>query len=70
MSNLVDCRGLSCPEPVMLSRQALQSASGDNVIVIVSNAVARNNVIRSAKSMGWQVSVTDEGEDFRLTLSK
>ncbi len=70
MSNLVDCRGLSCPEPVMLSRQALQSASGDNVIVIVSNAVARDNVIRSAKSMGWQVSVTEEGEDFRLTLSK
>ena len=70
MSNLVDCRGLSCPEPVMLSRQALQSASGDNVIVIVSNAVARDNVTRSSKSMGWQVSVTEEGEDFRLTLSK
>jgi len=70
MSELVDCRGLSCPEPVMLTRQALQGASGNSITVIVSNAVARDNVSRAAKAMGWQVSIESDVDDFRITIQK
>ncbi len=70
MSDNIDCRGLSCPEPVILSRQALMNATDSTVIVTVSNAVARDNVTRAAKSMGWKVQVNPEGEDFILTISK
>ncbi len=70
MSELVDCRGLSCPEPVMLARQALLGASGNTVTIFVSNAVARDNVSRAGKSMGWQVKVEIDGEDFKLTINK
>lgn len=70
MSELVDCRGLSCPEPVMLARQALQSASGNTVTVIVSNAVARDNVSRAAKSMGWQVSIESDQDDYKINIQK
>ncbi len=70
MSEIVDCRGLSCPEPVMQARQALQQAPEDTVTVIVSNAVARDNVSRAANSMGWQVTVEEDGEDFKLNLNK
>jgi len=70
MPEVVDCRGLSCPEPVMLARQAMQEAQEDMVTVVVSNVVARDNVARTAKAMGWQVAVEEENEDFQLTLSR
>lgn len=70
MSELVDCRGLSCPEPVMLARQALQETGNGTVQVVVSNAVARDNVTRAANQMGWQVSVEEEGEEFKLSIKK
>ncbi len=70
MSELVDCRGLSCPEPVMLARQALQETGSGTVQVVVSNAVARDNVTRAANQMGWQVSVEEEGEEFKLSIKK
>ena len=70
MAELLDCRGLSCPEPVMLTRQAIEQASGDKVTVTVSNAVARDNVSRTARSMGWQVTVETDGDDFILNIHK
>ena len=70
MADLVDCRGLSCPEPVMLSRRALEQASGKKVTVLVSSAVARDNVTRAARAMGWQVKVENEGDDFKLNIEK
>ncbi len=70
MPNAIDCRGLSCPEPVIRTRQALQQAEESPVTVIVSNAVARDNISRAAKSIGWQTEIETDGEDFRLTLSK
>ncbi len=70
MPDLVDCRGLSCPEPVLLARQALQDTQEGTVAVVVNNAVARDNVSRAAKAMGWSVSVEEEGSDFKLTITK
>ena len=70
MPELVDCRGLSCPEPVLLARQALQEAGENDVEIVVSNAVARDNVTRAAKAMGWNVTVDQEGEDFKLKITR
>ncbi len=70
MPETVDCRGLSCPEPVLQARQALEQVSGGTVTVIVSNAVARDNVSRAARSMGWQVAVEEEGDDYKLSINK
>ncbi len=68
MSELVDCRGLSCPEPVLMTRQAIQQASGSSLKVLVSNAVARDNVARAAKSMGWKVNVENDGNGYKIKL--
>ena len=50
--NEVDARGLSCPEPVLLTAQALKSGSGVPLRVLVSEAYARQNVEKYAKSQG------------------
>jgi tRNA 2-thiouridine synthesizing protein A len=66
----VDARGLSCPEPVLITSRELNTMSSGSVCVRVSNVAARENVTRMAKSKGWQVEVKNDGEDILLTLRK
>lgn len=69
-TKMIDCSGLSCPEPVLRVRRALQDTSLQKVQVKVDAAVARDNVSRTAKNLGWQVSLEEEGDSFLLTLEK
>lgn len=65
----VDARGLSCPEPVILISQAMKS--GENAYeIIVDNRVSRENVTRYAEHQGFQVSVSESGGEYTLTLQK
>lgn len=66
---LVDARGLSCPEPVMLTRKAV-SAGELPCQVMVDNPTARENVTRYAQHQGCQVSVAEADGIYTLTLSK
>ena len=69
----VDARGLSCPQPVMLTLEAISGADEDELVVIVDNPTARENVIRAAGTKGWRprdvkVEVDAEGEVYRVEL--
>lgn len=52
---IVDARGLSCPQPVVLAKQALESSK--KVKVIVDNETALENVQRLGNKLGCSVSV-------------
>lgn len=68
---VVDARGLSCPEPAMLARQALLAAGSGTVTVLVDSTTSRDNVLRTAKLAGWKPEVQEEeGGIYRLTLTK
>jgi TusA-related sulfurtransferase len=69
-SKFVDCSGLSCPEPVIQARKAMQEPGINEVKVKVDSTVARDNVSRSAKALGWQVQVTTENDSYLLTLTR
>ncbi|MCG0275115.1 MAG: sulfurtransferase-like selenium metabolism protein YedF [Thermosediminibacteraceae bacterium] len=49
----VDCRGKKCPEPVIMTKKALDSISQGRVVAIVDNEVARDNVMKLAKHQGY-----------------
>lgn len=50
----IDCSGLSCPEPVLRVRRALQEdPSLRQIEVKVSSIVARDNVSRTVRGLGW-----------------
>ena len=67
----VDARGLSCPMPVIKTKQALESTqSGDQVVVILDDATSRDNVTRLAKSRKCAISETVQGDEYHLTLTK
>ena len=65
----VDARGLSCPEPVIRAKNAMESGDKEYEI-LVDNVVAKENVSRFAMHQGYRVSVKEDGEDFVLTLEK
>ena len=65
----VDVRGLSCPEPVIQTKNAMASKEAAYE-VLVDNVVAKENVSRFVLHQGYQVSVKEDGEDFILTLEK
>lgn len=71
MSQTVDARGLSCPQPVLMAAQAMQQAGSGSIEVLVDNEASRENVGRAAQSKGWSVDIREEtGGDFRLVLKK
>ena len=66
--NTIDARGFSCPEPVLMTKQAL--AQGQPLTVLVDNTTAVGNITRFAENKGYQVACTEAGEDFQLVISK
>ena len=65
----VDARGLSCPEPVIMTKNALSSQEAAYE-VLVDNVTAKENVTRFAFHQGYQVQVEEQGEDFLLRITK
>jgi len=69
MTKTVDARGFSCPQPVILTRNAI--AAGEFPIeVLVETVTSRENVRRAAEKQGLKVTVAEMGEEFKLTITK
>ena len=65
--NQVDARGYSCPEPVLMTKNALKN--GTPLVVLVDNETPLQNVRRFATNNGYQVTWKEVGEDYELTIS-
>ena len=66
----LDCRGMSCPRPVLETKKALAAAGGEEVQVLVDNPGSKENVRRFAESQGYGVRMTEEKGVFALRLQK
>ncbi|HHW14118.1 MAG TPA: hypothetical protein GXX28_04185, partial [Firmicutes bacterium] len=53
---LVDCRGLSCPEPVIKTRRVLEVNPEESVTALVDGPTPRDNLLVMAEKLGRQVS--------------
>ncbi|MDY5611592.1 sulfurtransferase TusA family protein [Dysosmobacter sp.] len=67
---MVDTRGLSCPIPVVMVQQAIKKDAPAKLEVLADAKVAVENITRLATTNGYQVSVVEDGLDFKLTLTK
>ena len=70
MSENVDARGLSCPQPVILTRQMLQKTSGKEVVVLVDTMTQVHNCSRAAEKLGWQAEYEEKDNVYQLKLRK
>jgi selenium metabolism protein YedF len=68
VAKVVDCRGLSCPQPVIETKQVLEKAT--KVTIIVDSPTARDNVSRFGKSQGGTVEVNEKKDGIYITIEK
>ena len=69
MSKVVDARGRSCPEPVIMTKNALE-ADSSGIQILVDAHVAVENITRFAEGKGYKVDVKENSEDYEINISK
>jgi len=69
MTHIVDARGLSCPQPVIMTKQAFDQGQFP-IEVRVDTITSRENVRRTADRLGCKVEIHEEGEEYTLIITK
>ena len=64
---IIDARGLSCPEPIMMTAAALKEANGP-IKVLVSEPHQKTNVEKYAKDHGKKATSTEKGSEFEIVI--
>lgn len=64
--NTIDTRGYSCPEPVLMTKNAI--ARGTPLTVLVDSETPLQNVTRFAVNAGYKVSNEEIDGDYRITI--
>lgn len=71
MAATVDARGLSCPQPVIMTLDEIKKGSDAEIIVLVDTDTSKENVTRAAESQGCRINaVSPEGQGYRITITK
>ncbi len=71
MSTVVDARGLSCPQPVLMTLDEIKKVNKGEIEVLVDTDTSKENVTRAAESQGWQVKeIQGKGEGYRIIINK
>ena len=68
MVNKLDARGLSCPIPLLKTKEAL--VTRDELIVIVDEPAARENITKFAKSQNCSVDCSENNSEWTLHIRK
>lgn len=68
--NTVDNRGLACPQPVINTKKALDALVEGTLLSLTDNEVARENVLKFARSQGCVAEATEEGGCYKITITK
>ncbi len=70
MSKRVDVRGMNCPLPVIHTKKALEEIEKGTVTTSVDNEIAKENVLKLAKSMNLEFNVKQSGGNFYIDIFK
>lgn len=69
MSTMIDARGFSCPQPVLMTLSQMKKMGKGEIIILVDTVTSQENVSRAAISAGWTVRGIDaEGPEFRISI--
>ncbi|MDO9087254.1 MAG: sulfurtransferase TusA family protein [Anaerolineaceae bacterium] len=69
MSKVVDVRGLSCPQPVILVQNAIDEGQFP-IEVWLDSVTSRENVRRMATRSGCSIEITEKDDEFLMVLKK
>jgi TusA-related sulfurtransferase len=68
-AHIIDAKGLSCPEPVLLAQNGLNLYGGAPFLVEVSSKAARDNVQAFLESRGRAAQAEEQGGVWRIAVS-
>jgi selenium metabolism protein YedF len=68
VTEMIDARGLACPQPVIETRKAMQR--DDQIVTLVDSETSMTNVSRMASKAGWKVNVIPHGDEYRIELAR
>ncbi|WP_425058046.1 hypothetical protein SCACP_26880 [Sporomusa carbonis] len=68
MPNILDLRGLSCPIPLIKTKDAL--AGADTVTVMVDEPTAKENIIKFARSQKFRAECSEAGGEYTISISR
>ncbi len=67
MTQKIDAKNQSCPAPVLMTKQVVESESPASLAVMVDNDAARQNVTKYFESQGYDVTVNGTDGLFEVT---
>lgn len=67
---MIDARGLSCPQPVLLIQREIKKKKPQTAQIVVDNEAAVQNITRFAASCGYTIQKELQDGDTVLTLNK
>ena len=71
MNKIVDARGLSCPQPVIITLDEMKKVKKGEIVILVDTDTARENVCRASEAQGWTVAeIQPEDDGYRITARK
>jgi tRNA 2-thiouridine synthesizing protein A len=71
MSTTVDAKGLSCPQPVLMTMDEIKRVGKGEILILVDTDTSKENVSRAARSQGWKVKdIQPDGIGYCVTVSK
>ncbi len=63
--NIIDARGMSCPQPVLMTKNALKT-SPELIQILVDNETAKGNIERYLSHEGFSVEFQNQDEDILI----
>jgi TusA-related sulfurtransferase len=71
MATTVDARGLSCPQPVLMTLDEIKKTNDSALVVLVDTEASKENVSRAVESQGWHVrDIQEDGGNYQLEVQK
>ena len=65
----IDCRGLSCPEPVIKTKRAI-AGNPKSIDVLVDQRAPLENVQRFLKAMKYNVTAIEINGEWKISATK
>jgi TusA-related sulfurtransferase len=65
----IDTRGMSCPQPVLMTKNAIEKHP-KGIDILVDNNTAKNNITRFLKNIGYNLEYRQEKEDILIVARK
>ena len=65
----IDVRGMSCPQPVLMTKNAIEKHP-EGIDILVDNNTAKNNITRFLKNLGYNLEYKNEEEDTSIVVRK